>query len=81
MSVPNVTSPKTADALGFFRSNAEIAELLGVTQPAVSHWRSAGRIPTKRALALHAHLSSTPGFDADGYLELIRREAAEAQAA
>ena len=81
MSVPNITPATTADALGYFSSVAEAASVLGVTQPAVSHWRAKGRIPTRRALQLCDILHGRPGFDADAYTQLIKAEAQIGRAA
>ncbi len=81
MSVPIITPATTADALGYFSSVAEAASVLGVTQPAVSHWRTKGRLPTKRALQVRDLLKDQPGFDADAFTRLIEAEALAGRAA
>lgn len=81
MSVPNVTLETTADALRYFASISEAATALGVTQPAVSHWRAKGRIPTRRAYQMRDLLTGRPGFDAAAYTLLIEGEGGARRAA
>lgn len=66
---------RTADAVSLFASQSRLAELLGVTPPAVAQWTAAGRLPTKRALQVRDLLKDQPGFDAAAYTRLIEAEA------
>lgn len=77
MNVPN----RTADAVSFFPSQAEVARLLKVTPAAVTQWVSAGRLPPRRAYEVRDLLRDHPDFDADAYTRLIEAEVMKGRAA